>query len=167
MPLRFAQKSVRWIAVLSLVSFGVGRAAVAQGDANRSSSLTLQIETESLRSTTAIRPESDETQSAPSLNPYRSLERFVAPGDWRTSIGVTVQARPSPHVQLSRGGSLFWGTVGLFVHSYCDSRTDASSPVMDPPAGYPTVDAARCDQCDRIGSRALGAVLGGLFASGP
>jgi hypothetical protein len=167
MPLRFVQKSVLWSAVLSLMLFGFGRAAVAQvGSSPMFSHLTHRAETEAPRSTPAILSTSEEAQSAPSLNPYGSLERFVAPADWRTSIGFTVQSRPSPHVQLSRGGYLFWGTVGLFVHSYCDSRTDASSPVMDPPPGYPILDDDRCDQCDRIGSRALGAVLGGLFAGG-
>jgi hypothetical protein len=167
MHLRFVQKSVLWSAVFSIMLLGFGRAAVAQVDSPLTvSHLTHRVETESTRSTSAILSTSEEARPAPSLNPYGSLERFVAPADWRASIGFTVQARPEPHVQLSRGGSLFWGTVGLFVHSYCNSRTDEHSPVTDPPAGYPTVDAARCDQCDRIGTRALGAVLGGLLSAG-
>jgi len=168
MHLRFVPKSVLWSAVVSIMLFGVGPAAVAQVDSSSTSPrLGLREETESSRSMSSILSEPNGTRSGPSLNPYGSLERFVASGDWRTSIGVPLHALPKSHVELSRGGHLFWGTVGLVVHSYCDARTDTSSPVTDPPPGYPILEDDRCDQCDRIGSRALGAVLGGLFAGGP
>ncbi len=167
MGLRFLQTSVRWISVLSFLLFGGGRAAVAQIDLlGASIAPTPQIEDAPSRFASPIPSGSEVEGFGQSLDPYRSLERFVAPADRGVSLGVPVQTRPKPHVTLSRSGSLFWGAVGLFVHSYCDTRTDEFSPMTDRLHEYRTFDDARCDQCDRIGKRALGAVIGGLLSVG-
>lgn len=98
-------------------------------------------------------PQIDAPQSPSRLDPYRPLEDYVRQSD-------TLAARPSlrPPVspnspRLSRGQKLLWGSVGLLVNVLCESRRDP----------YDT----RCEDCDRVGDRAVRDLLEGMFGGEP
>lgn len=100
---------------------------------------------------------------APStLAPYQSLETYVHE---KSRLGAVSPPSPSPTpIHLNRGEKMFWGSVGLVLHTICDPRTQEFSPVVDDSPRYQTYDDARCDECDRIGRRAVNALGDGLFA---
>lgn len=64
---------------------------------------------------------------------------------------------------LNREQKLLWGTVGLVVHSICDSDgndTDLTQP-------DPLLDSRErtCVECNQVGGRAVDAIFEGLFST--
>ena len=99
-----------------------------------------------------------------SLNPYRSLEKYVEPSP-APSLSRSAPVGPSLRgTDLNRREKLLWGSVGLVVSSFCD--TDSDTYTARP---YPLLNAYErsCYECERMTRRAVDAVATGLFSPTP
>jgi hypothetical protein len=98
-------------------------------------------------------PQIDAPQSPSRLNPYRPLKNYVRQSD-APAVRPPLRPSVSPNSpRLSRGQKLLWGSVGLLVNVLCESRRDP----------YDT----RCEDCDRVGNRAVRGLLKGMFSGEP
>jgi hypothetical protein len=138
---------------------------VLGGLANRASAQAAALDT-SQRITLAPYVErsiSNEALDPPSaLDPYHSLKAHVTPAP--QSGALTLPSPGAQRIHLNRGQKMFWGTVGLVVHTICDAQTHEVDPAVDHSSSYQTYGESRCDHCDRIGARALHALTEGLFS---
>lgn len=147
MGLRFGRNYVWMLLALILAGWGLGRETRAQ-----------------LKSTDAS-PQVDSVQSlTPTpLSEARSLDTYVQDAN---VLRPTAPRSDDPRrydPALNRGQKLLWGTIGLVVHSVCDSGWEDEPPAKP----YPLLDAGerRCVECNRMGERAFDAVLKGAFSS--
>lgn len=150
------------LVALTLGLLGTAGNVQAQG----ASSAVVSTDSSS-QSVSALRssPASSSTQSASSLNPYRSLENYVHRRDTRLPAGSQLDGPTRRGVSLDRGGKLLWGTVGLVMSDLCESRTKRTGFIESPSAW--ALDHSGCENCERIGERSFENILEGVFGSRP
>lgn len=116
-----------------------------------------------LRSTASSSPADSVQSLAPSLDETHSLDGYVH----QAQPGQTAGFQPNMPVRyepsLNRDQKLLWGTVGLVVHSICDSDwkdTDLTQP-------DPVLNSRErtCVECNQVGGRAVDALFEGLFSA--
>ncbi len=149
-----------------LVVFVLGLLGTA-GDAQAQGGTSIAVSTDASSQSAPVLPlssASSSTQSASSLNPYRSLEKYVQQREARLLARPPLDNPTRRGVSLDRGGKLLWGTVGLVMSSFCDSDSDTYT---DHPSPLRSSYEQTCVECDRMGKRSLEAITEGLLSSDP
>lgn len=144
---RLSQENILIVLTLVLGGWGLGTEAPAQ-----------------FRSTeTSTRTDSVQSVAPTPLSGNRSPDREArAPNALRPTMPPPSNSRRSDLV-LSRGQKLFWGTMGMVLHSFCDSGWENENPTK--PHRFLTSGERACVECERVEERATDALSEGLFRS--
>lgn len=157
----YSVQSIRQLLVASILGLGLFGAANGT-QAQDASSGTSPLESTSRPALDVQSSSPSASQSAPSLNPYRSLEKYVQEGETRPLSPSRLQGPTRRGAFLNRGGKVFWGMVGLATSILCNPDSD---PYTDRPGPLLESYGRTCVECERIGERAADAMVDGLFSS--
>jgi hypothetical protein len=98
---------------------------------------------------------------APTLSGAKSLDAYVAEAPVTSTVDA--EAQSNDDLSLNRRQKLFWGALGMVVHSFCPS--DGKSGFTAVPLSVLEPGERTCYECKRVGERSINTFAEGLFSS--